>query len=200
LQQPTIQGPFGVEKTGLERIRRDIGAKIATWWYSNTHHPIFRVLYLQFLYLLPKSISVYGCFYDVVTREHYGMRSETFHYNHVANFSINAAELEVPDWLQELHLPESFMKNLFGQEVNVFSLTVSSGTHFRCTLIDDAVIDAINCWLRQNEKSPANEPLPPIKAEVNYVHIAHEILKQVREGVEKYDYWVRPVHPGQSAG
>lgn len=194
LQQPTIQGPFGIEKTGLERVRRELGAKIATWRTGTQKQPIFRVLYLQYIFLLKKCISMYGFFYDIVSRKRYGIRSEIFHYNHIANFSIKAAELEVPDWLKELNLPEKFLKNLFGREVNIFSLTVSSGTHFRCTLIDEAVFEAMNNWLRETEKNTSEKPLNPVQADKNYVHIANEILKQVREGIEQYAYYVSPVN------
>src|SRR5262249_32674971 len=131
---------------------QEIGSGIATFRSGPDERPIYRLMYLQYVYLLEKNINVYGFFYDFVTRQQYGKRSETFQYNHVSNFSIREVELEEEAWVGGLGLGAAFTGNLFGKEINAFSLTVAGGASFRCVLVDDAVVQGMNEWLKQQEK------------------------------------------------
>lgn len=153
LQPSVITSPsFGKEKTGSERVRHDIGARIATWRMGTKRQPIYRVLYLQYVFLLEKNINVYGFFYDFITRKPYGKRSETFQYNHVTNFSIREVQIEEENWVKVLGLPATLTNNLFGKEINAFSLVVASGAYFSCVLVDEAVVEGMNRWLKVEEE------------------------------------------------
>lgn len=148
LLQPTkIKSSFGYEKTGYSRVVNDIGNNIATWRSARGKSPIYRVLYLQYIFLLDQNVNVYSFFYDFVTRKQYGKRNETFQYNHVSNFSIKEVELEETELPENLKLPKYLAQSLFNKEINSFTLAVSSGEHFRCVLIDDAVVEGMNEWL-----------------------------------------------------
>lgn len=147
LQPPTLRSAFGIEKTGYNRVVGDIGNNIATWRSTQKNNPLYRVLYVQYIFLLDKNINVYSFFYDFITRKQYGKRSETFQYNHVSNFSIREMELEEKELPENLNLPKSLKQSLFNKEINAFTLAVSSGENFRCVLIDDAVVEGMNEWL-----------------------------------------------------
>ena len=151
LQPSSINGPFGSEKTGFDRVTADIGNKIATWRISKSGSPLYRVLYIQYIFLLDKNINVYGFFYDFITRKPYGKRSETFQYNHVSNFSIREVELDGDEFTEELYISKTLTRKLFNKEINAFTLAVTSGEHFRCVLIDDAVVEGMNEWLDVNK-------------------------------------------------
>lgn len=150
LQPSSVSGLFGKERTAVRRIAREIKGRIATWKHGSTGQPLYRVLYLQYIFLLEKNINVYGFFYDFLTRKQYGKFSETFQYNHVTNYSIRQVDLD-DDWAAELKLEAISESKLLEKEYSAFSMAVSSSAHFRCVLSDDTVVDAINQWLEADE-------------------------------------------------
>lgn len=159
LQPDSMRGPMGSEKTGLHRVLEEIGPGIATWRRGSNGQPIYRVLYLQYIFLLDKNINIYGFFYDFVTRKQYGRRSETYQYNHISNYSIRETEIAQPDWVRPMDLAPALVHELFGKEVNAFALAASSGSCLRCVLVDDVVVQVMNSWLNADEKYSRLEQL-----------------------------------------
>jgi hypothetical protein len=133
-------------------VSEKVGAGLVTWRRGFGGAPVYRILYVQFIFLLERNVNVYGFFYDLVTRERFGTRRETFQYRHITNYSIREIELEEQAWMKGLGLSDAFIKLLFGEEVNAFSLAVSSGSHFRCVLADETVIRNMNEWLKSDKK------------------------------------------------
>lgn len=152
LQPQDTPSPFGLESTGFRRVVEDIGSDIATWGVKSNDAPLYRVIYMQHIFLLDKNINVYGFFYDFVTRKQYGKRAETFQYGHITNFTINEVELSAESIGDRLGVSNALMKSLRGAEFNAFTLTVSSGVNFRCVLTTEAVIDGMNRWLEVDEE------------------------------------------------
>jgi hypothetical protein len=155
LQPVQNSGPFGVERTGKNRMIRDINAGIATWRVGRQGQPIYRALFLQYVFLLRTNISVSSFFYDFVTRKCYGRRGETFEYGHVTNFMVR--ELDGDDGslgLEEIRggSLSRLIEHLLDEQLSEVALAVASGSHFRCVLIDDAVIKGMNDWLKADEK------------------------------------------------
>jgi len=201
LQPSRVLGPHGPEKTGLERVCGDIGDRIATFAIGSDERPLYRLMYLQYIYLLDKNINVSAFFYDFVTRKHYGKRSETFQYNHVSNFSIREMELEEAVWAGGLNVAAAFTGTLGGKEINALSVTVAGGASFRCVLVDDAVVQGMNEWLKQQEKwlelqreAAGSESRQQIEQQIvmrrkalkqRDLTVARAALQQVREQVER---------------
>jgi len=148
IQRAKIEGPFGVEGTGLRPAWRKLGKGISAWRVGSEGQPLFRLLFLQFVFLMPKNINTYSLFYDVVSGSRFGCRSETFQYNHVTNLASRSVELDEDGWIAKLKLPDFFSKFLFEQEHRAFGVAVASGAHFRCVLTDEQVVEGLNEWLR----------------------------------------------------
>lgn len=148
LQRSSIPGPLGPESSGLNRMIEDLGRGLTTWRRGAEGQPIYRVAYLQYIFLLEKNVNIYAFFYDFVTGKRYGKRAETFQYNHVSNYSVREIGLEEEDWIAQVGMPPGLRRHLFDHEVNAFTLAVSSGAHLRCVLVDETVVRSINDWLR----------------------------------------------------
>jgi len=150
LQPFSQEGPFGHEGTGLGRAQHALEDKIGTWQAGNTGVPYFRLLFLQYIFPLEKNLNICSFFYDFVTRRDYGKRLETFQYNHITNYSIREVELEEP-WTEDQGLA-SMARLLQGKTPKAFTIAVASGNHFRCVLVDEEIVDALNEWLKNEEK------------------------------------------------
>lgn len=147
LQPMTVSTPFGTEPTGLKRVVQELGGAHLTWRPGSEAQPIFRVLYLQFIFLLEKNITIESLFYDFVTKQRYGRRSETFQYNHVSNYAIREIELEEDGALRAAAMDHDLRRSMVGKTFNAFQMAVSSGGALRCILSDDSVIDGLNEWI-----------------------------------------------------
>jgi hypothetical protein len=151
LQPTALKGPLGRESTGLGRARDELKRFVATWQVGGASGPIFRLLFLQYIFPLKRNLNICSFFYDFVTRRTYGKRLETFQYNHVTNYSIREVETEEEPWVQETGL--TTLSGLFtGKTLRALTIAVSSGNHFRCVLVDEDVVDVLNAVLRQEEK------------------------------------------------
>jgi len=151
LQPSSLKGPLGWESTGLGRAREDLKQFIATWQVGGGSGPIFRLIFLQYIFPLKRNLNICSFFYDFVTRRTYGKRLETFQYNHVTNYSIREVEADEESWVEETGL--TMMARVFGgKTLRALTMAVSSGNHFRCVLVDDDVVDLLNTILKQEEK------------------------------------------------
>ena len=148
LQPAKVNGPLGTESTGISSVFKEIGPRATTWRRGHRGLPLCRLLYLQYVFPLESNLNVYGFFYDFVTRKQYGRRWETYQYNHVASFSVREVEVGEEDCVRDVGLPESF----FGKQIHAFTLVMGGGSHFRCVLTDDAVVQAMNEWLHLSTK------------------------------------------------
>jgi hypothetical protein len=150
--QPTSQkGPFGQEGTGLRRAKEDLKNHLATWQVSPDGNPVFRLLFLQYIFPLEKNLNICSLFYDFITRRCYGKRLETFQYNHITNYSIREVEPEEEPWIGESGLV-SMNHLLQGKIPKALAIAVASGNHFRCVLVDEDIVDALNEWMTHEEK------------------------------------------------
>jgi hypothetical protein len=150
--QPTSQkGPFGREGTGLRRAKDDLKEHLATWQVTPSGSPVFRLLFLQYIFPLNKNLNIGSLFYDFVTRRSYGKRFETFQYNHITNYSIREIEPEEEPWIKELGLA-SMTRLLQGKVPKALTIAVASGNHFWCVLVDEDIFDALNEWMKREEK------------------------------------------------
>lgn len=146
LQPATQRGPLGPEGTGLRRARADLGDRIETWQVGRDDAPIFRLWFLQFILPFPKNLNTCSFFYDFITRRRYGLRLETFQYNHVTNYAIR--ELDP----NEEEVDALASRQLKAKRLTALLIAVASGNHFRCVLVDDDVFDFLNESLRNEEK------------------------------------------------
>jgi len=151
LQPASNPGPLGEESSGLQWVLEDVGRGLTTWRRGTRGQPLYRVVYLQYVFLLDKSITVCAYFYDFVSGNRYGRRSETFQYEHVSNYALREVGLEEEEWVEKVNVPRALRQQLFGQEINAFVLAVSSGAHLRCVLADGTVVRGINEWMSQDE-------------------------------------------------
>ncbi len=152
LLQPTSQkGPLGREGTGLRTARNALEEKIATWQAGSTGVPYFRLLFLQYIFPLEKNLNICSFFYDFVTRRDFGKRLETFQYNHITNYSIRELESEEEPWVEDQGLA-SMTRLLQRKTPKAFTIAAASGNHFRCVLVDEDIVDALNEWLKNEEK------------------------------------------------
>jgi hypothetical protein len=151
LQPTSLKGPLGWESTGLGRATEDLRHRVATWQVGSDSSPIFRLLFIQYIFPLKRNLNICSFFYDFVSRRTYGKRLETFQYNHVTNYSIREIESETEHWVQESGL--TTMSGLLrGKTLRALTIAVSSGNHFRCVLVDDDVVEVLNMVLKQEEK------------------------------------------------
>jgi hypothetical protein len=151
LQPTSLKGPLGRESTGLGRAREDLKQFVATLQVGSAGGPIFRLLFLQYIFPLKRNLNICSFFYDFVTRRTYGKRLETFQYNHVTNYSIREIETDEESWVQEAGLT-TMSGLLLGKALRALTIAVSSGNHFRCVLVDDDVVDVLNAVLKRDEK------------------------------------------------
>ena len=150
--QPTFQlGPLGREGTGLRRATQTLGEKVATWQVGSNGIPCFRLMFLQYIFPLEKNLNICSFFYDFITRREFGRRLETFQYNHITNYSIREVEHEEEPWIEDQGFA-SMTRLLQGKTPKALTIAVSSGNHFRCVLVDEDILDALNEWLKKEEK------------------------------------------------
>lgn len=141
VQRSTHRTPYGVEDTGLKRATRELGKRILSWRPGSDGYPIFRLSYLQFIFLLEKNINVSSLFVDLVTDKTFGNRSESFQYGHVTNFTLREVDFENElDHLQAIGLPAKF----HFEDVHEMAVAVASGAHFRCAITDQEILDSLN--------------------------------------------------------
>lgn len=153
LQPREINSPYGLESTGYNRVIDDILGNIATWRVKSDGSPLYRVIYMQHIFLLDKNINVYGFFYDFVTGKKYGKRKETFQYGHITNFSINEVEFNDDSMSQDrLGISNALIEGLSNTTFEAFTLTVSSGVNFRCVLTTETVLESMNDWLELEKR------------------------------------------------
>lgn len=152
IQPASIQGPFGRENTGLVTASRRLGQFVTTWRVGSQGQPLFRLLFLQFVFLLPKNLNAYSLFLDVVTGDLLGCRSETFQYNHVTNLMLREVALGEDEWLKWLKLPTRFQEDLLRVEFHALGVALASGAHFRCVLTDRQMIETLSSWQDSDER------------------------------------------------
>lgn len=154
IMQPfKVRGAGGdFEKTGLHRIIESLGEKSLAVGFDTQLNPLFRVYYFQFIFLLEKNMNVASFFYDFINKKKYGTKLETFQYPHVTNFSIRETEMEESQIKGLGQLMRPMVDNskvadiLLKQELQSFSITVSSGSQFKCVLVDEVVRNGLNKW------------------------------------------------------
>lgn len=151
LQPTSQQGPLGREGTGLRRAKQTLGERIATWQVGSNGAPCFRFMFFQYVFPLAKNLNICSFFYDFVTRREFGKRLETFQYNHITNYSLREVEHEEEPWLEDQGFT-SMVRLLQGKTPKALTIAVSSGNHFRCVLVDEDIVDALNEWLKKEEK------------------------------------------------
>jgi hypothetical protein len=150
--QPTAQkGPLGREGTGLRRATDELQQYIATWQVGSNGIPTFRLLFLQYIFPLERNLNVCSFFYDFITRRAFGKRFDTFQYNHITNYSLREIEPEEEPWMEDLGL-SSMSALLQGKTPKALTIALASGNHFRCVLVDEDIVDALNEWLTHEEK------------------------------------------------
>ena len=154
LQPARQKGPLGQESTGLSKAQTRLGEHMSTWQVGLDDRPVFRLLFLQYLLPLEKNLNVCSFFYDFITRQVYGKRYETFQYNHVTNYSIRELQPEEEPWAQEAGLL-AIARLLMDKELRALTISVASGNHFRCVLVDEDVVDVLNRQMSHQEKYQA---------------------------------------------
>lgn len=198
LQPRKLKSEFGEESTGLDKVFKELGPAARTFRLGTRPEPLYRIMYLQYVFLLEKNINVYGFFYDFITRKKYGCRSETFQYNHVTNFAIRKIEFEEQDRWGTLGCVEGRA----GDELEAFSLAVASGANFRCVLVNRAVVERMHERVHNNSKLAELESEAPetidrlaIRGEIarrrnlqigRKIGFARTALQHVRQQVEQY--------------
>ena len=68
LQPVSQKGPMGIESTGLGKAWDDLESHVATWQIGSNGIPVFRVLFLQYIFPLERNLNICSFFYDFVTR------------------------------------------------------------------------------------------------------------------------------------
>lgn len=142
------------QSTGIKIASKDIKERIATWRKSTYGKPIFRLWYIQFLFFHNKSITVQSFYYDFITRKKYGENLEIYQYNHITNYSYTDEDISYMNsdpLMKEINLPRKLTKNIFCDEVKTLSFSSASGSHYRCVIPDNDVINGLNEWLKSDE-------------------------------------------------
>jgi hypothetical protein len=151
LQPVTQRGPLGLESTGLRRAKDQLKERSLTWRVGMEGQPIFRLQFFQYIFPLGKNLNICTFFYDMVTRQMYGRRLETFQYNHVTNYALREVEAQEESWIEDYG--SSTVAGLLHDKVlKAFTIAVSSGNHFRFIVVDDDIVGFMNEWMKHEEK------------------------------------------------
>ncbi|MCY2950447.1 MAG: hypothetical protein NTU53_00520 [Planctomycetota bacterium] len=150
LLQPAFVSDSGGDQraTGKRKVIELLDENIMTFRQGTGGNVLFRVWYLQYIFLLDKQLVVCGFYYDFIRQKTYGQVSESFSYQHVTNYSLREGDLEKPE---KLRLPPG-LQAMFQKPANEFRLVVASGAQFKCVLVDDSVIDGMNAILKQKSE------------------------------------------------
>src|ERR1700730_5267492 len=151
LQPSSQKGPLGPEGTGLRRAVNELQDRVATWQVGVDREPVFRLFFLQYILPFAKNLNTCSFFYDFVTRREYGRRVETFQYNHVTNYAIRELDPDEEQGSNALGLTATggLMQ---GKVLKALTITVASGNHFQCVLVDQDVVEFLNDWMKNEEK------------------------------------------------
>ena len=158
LQQSSRSFDDHRQATGVKAARRDIKEKIATFRKMGDGTPLYRLLYLQFLFFRNKNLNVVSLTYDFLTNKQYNVSVDTYQYNHITGTSYSEEDITYmhkAGFLEELdlELPEKLLDKVYGSQVKVISFASTSGSSFRCVLPDKKVTDGLADWLRYKQTS-----------------------------------------------
>ncbi len=211
IMQPfKIRGVGGdLESTGLQRIIEELGERSLAVGLDTKYNPIFRLYYFQFIFLLEKNINVASFFYDFIQRRKFGSKLETFQYPHITNFSIRDTEMEefqikgLGQLMRSIVDDNPQVTDIFLKyTLQAFTLTVASGAHFKCVLVDEVVRNGLNKWFEaidakrevvesDTDEKRKSELIKKIKRyeeikDYENVSKAREVIKEVKNGVERF--------------
>jgi hypothetical protein len=193
-----VRGAGGdLEKTGLHRILEDLSKKSLAVALDTQLNPIFRVYYFQFIFLLERNINVASFFYDFIKKQKYGTKLETFQYPHITNFSIRETEMDDSQIENLGQLMRTMVDNseimFLKKEFQSFSLTVASGAHFKCVLVDEVVRNGLNKWFEAIDAKREIMKLDPNDPELKerFSYIISEGNKKVKKvNMEKLNEYI----------
>lgn len=153
------------QATGVKAARKDVNEKIATFRAMSDGTPLYRLLYVQFLFFKERNLNVVSLCYDFLTGEDYNVSVDTFQYNHITGTSYSEEDISYmhdEGLLEELdlRLPKDLLDRVYGSQVKVISFSSTSGTSFRCVLPDKKVTNGLDDWLLYKEQSLTTDEIP----------------------------------------
>ena len=153
------------QATGVKAARKEVDEKIATFRTMSDGTPLYRLLYVQFLFFKERNLNVVSLCHDFLTGEDYNVSVDTYKYNHITGTSYSQEDISYmhdQGQLEELNLklPEYLLDRVYGSQVNVISFSSTSGTSFRCVLPDKKVTSGLDDWLLYKQQSLTTDELP----------------------------------------
>lgn len=150
------------QATGMKAAAKDIKEKIAVFRYMTDGTPLYRLLYVQFLFFKERNLNVISLSYDFLTEVDYNISVDTYQYNHITGTSYSEEDISYmheQGTLEELgvSLSEQLLKRVYGSQVKVISFSSTSGNSFRCVLPDKKVTKGLADWLFYKQQSLTTE-------------------------------------------
>lgn len=146
------------QATGMKAAAKDIKEKIAVFRAMSDGTPLYRLLYIQFLFFKERNLNVISLCYDFLTEEDYNISVDTYQYNHITGTSYSEEDISYMHergFLEEsgVTLPKELLSRVYGSQVKVISFSSTSGSSFRCVLPDKKVTNGLADWLLYKQQS-----------------------------------------------
>jgi len=180
-----------MRKTGICLAYDKIENKVTSLRIDKNGNPFFRLWYIQFLLFNDKNLILITFYYDFVTKKPYSEHIELYQYNHITNYSYSNEDMTYmkDDFvIQESNLPKELQDKIFNNETKIISLESASGSHYRCVLPNEEIVDKFSTWLEykkeQEDIEKQFEDLPQEEIDDVPNPYESELIEKLHENID----------------